>query len=486
MPLIKGLENRPLSKNSAPGPSVPLSRGLSPVSSSPILAAAYFLLLGYVFLAFSRILDNALPGLRLPLVLYVSMFLATLFSGCLFRFLTLSIGRWLFVLSLWLIITIPFSTWPGGSVSFVVDTYRSFILAAIIIGLTVEMPQVFKLIRLIAYSALAGALMSLVYGQVSYGRLMLSQGTFADPNQYAMTLLFSLPFWLWIAKGLSFPMVLLPYACMVPIFIGFLRAGSRGAAIGFVALCAVLFWQAPLIRKAPLLVVMLIIGAGSFALLPDYLKQRYFTFFSADDASRVTNERERKMIESADVGSSKARITLLIHSIQMTAANPLFGVGPGQFPYQAWERRKRLGLPVIYNETHNTYTQISSELGVPGLVLFLGLLVSCFRAIRSVTRLRSSPLYRTPLRVLDTADSLLLGLVVLCVCAFFLSLAYGPLFFVVPAIIAAFHRAVQNALPGWRVVPVAPPAQPMLRKPSAGQTPKLAGAGLTRRVPLPK
>jgi O-antigen ligase len=445
-----------------------------------------YLLMGYVFLAFSRVLDVFLPGFRLPLVFYVSMFLATLLAGSLFLFLKTGIGKWLFAFTLWLMITLPFSAYRRGSAGFAMDTIHSLIFAAIIIGLTTEMRYVFNLMRIVAYSILAGAVLSFAYGQLSYGRLVLPQGMFGDPNQYAMTLLFSLPFWLWIAKGLSFPLNLAAYICTVPIFVAFLRTGSRGAAIGFVAFCCVLFWQTPLARKLPLLIGMGIVTLGCLALLPAYVQQRYFTFFSAD-TTPATSDRERLMMEGADIGSSQVRLTLLISSIEMTLMHPLVGVGAGQFSYQLWEQRKKQGLPVIFNETHNTYTQVSSELGVPGLIIFLGIIVSSMRTLWSVTRLKTSTLYRIPPPVLETADTLLLALVVLCVCACFLSLAWGPLFFVMPAIIAAFHRTVQNALPTWLIkLAPAPPIPVALTRVSARPAPLLTGRGLGRRVFNPR
>jgi O-antigen ligase len=479
-------EQRSLGKSFAPARVSPLLQGYPPVSNNPFLAAGNYLQMGYLFLSFSRVLDILQPGIRLPLMFYVGMFLASVMSGCLFRFLTTSIGRWLFALTLWLIVTVPFSSWKGGSVPFVVTTAQSFVLAAIIIGLTTDLPHVYRLIRVIAYSILAGALLSFASGKLSGGRLVLAQGTFGDPNQYAMTLLFSLPFWLWIAKGLSFPVNLGAYVCMAPIFIAFLRAGSRGAGIAFVAFCAVLFWQAPLIRKIPLLIGMAIVLTGSFELLPAYLKQRYFTFLSADTAN-ATTDREREMMEGGDVGSSQARMTLLISSLVMTAQHPLFGVGAGQFSYQLWAQRKQSGLPTLFNETHNTYTQVSSELGVPGLLIFLGILISSIRALWFVTGLRSSTIYRPPPRVLETADSLLLALLVLCVCACFLSLLWGPLFFIMPAVIAVFHCAVQNALPSWRVAPVpVSPLPPTPRRPFAGRIPVLPARGFQLRLRNPR
>jgi O-antigen ligase len=449
------------------------------------VAIGIYVLLGYVFLAFSRVLDVIAPGgLRLPLVLFIGMSLATLLAGRVFRFLNAGIGLWLFAFTLWVAISIPFSTWRGGSMEFFVSTLRSFVLAAAIIGLIIEMPQVFRLMRVIAYSILVGALLSFVYGQLSEGRLILAEGTFGDPNQYAMTLLFSFPFWLWIAKRLSFPAKLVPYACMVPLFVAFLRTGSRGAGIGFVAFCLVLFWQTPLIRKVPIAIFMVMVVIGGFALLPVYIQERYLTFFSAD-AAQATTDSQIEMREGADIGSSQARLTLLLNSIRMTVEHPLFGVGAGQFSYQLWQERKEQGLPTLFNETHNTYTQVSSELGVPALVIFVGILVSSIRSIRSVMRLKSSDRYRVPPEVLDTANTLLLALVVLCVCGFFLSLIWGPLFFVMPAIIAAFHRSVQDALPGWVIAPVAtPPVLAVPRRVPIGRVPAPARQGLGRSIPL--
>jgi O-antigen ligase len=247
-----------------------------------------------------------------------------------------------------------------------------------------------------------------------------------------------------------------------------------------------LFWQTPLVRKVPFLIGIGILILGSLAYLPAYIQQRYFTFFSADTA-QATSDRGREMMVGADIGSSQGRLTLMISSIEMTLMHPLVGVGAGQFPYQLWEQRKRQGLPTLFNETHNTYTQVSSELGVPGLIIFLGILVSSIRALRSVTRLKFSKLYRIPPHVLETADSLVLALVVLCVCACFLSLAWGELFFMVPAIIAVFHRAVQNALPTWLVTPApAPLISAALPGVSARQAPTLAGRGLRRRIFNPR
>jgi len=69
--------------------------------------------------------------------------------------------------------------------------------------------------------------------------------------------------------------------------------------------------------------------------------------------------------------------------------HPLFGVGPGNFPTAqndlALSRGESKGL---WAETHNTYTQISSEMGIPGLVIYLALLYWCFKPLNSILHTR--------------------------------------------------------------------------------------------------
>ncbi len=475
--------------NGAPRPTLNRTAANQP----PLGAWILFL---YTFIAFSRVFDVVVPGLRVAIVLFGGIAVATLFSGRILQFLRTGVGRWLAALTVWVAITIPFSTWRGGSAPFIVDALRSFVFAVSIIGLISQLPQVYRLLRVIAYSILVGALLSFIYGQLSYGRLVLSQGTFGDPNQYAMTLLFSLPFWILLAKNTSGVLKLIPFACMAPIFVAFLRTGSRGAGIGFVAFCLALFWKTPSSRKVPLL---LLLGAAltiGLAFLPNYVRDRYMTFFSADSAV-ATNEAERERIEGADIGSSEARLTLLISSIEMTLRYPIFGVGPGQFSYQVWLQRKEQGKGSLYNETHNTFTQVSSELGIPGLILFIGVLITSIRDLRSVTKLKKSNSYKIPANVLDTADALFVALVSLCVCGFFLSLIWGPLFFVLPAIIGAFTQAVQNSLPSWVIAPAAasaslahagsfrpplPPTTPSTPSAAPARPAALSGRNLGRRI----
>jgi O-antigen ligase len=75
------------------------------------------------------------------------------------------------------------------------------------------------------------------------------------------------------------------------------------------------------------------------------------------------------------------RAELLMKSLVITAKHPLFGVGPGQFASYTGK----------WLVTHNTYTELSSECGIPALILFLLVIRECFK---NLARTRATPGYR--------------------------------------------------------------------------------------------
>ena len=77
----------------------------------------------------------------------------------------------------------------------------------------------------------------------------------------------------------------------------------------------------------------------------------------------------------------------------------------------------------MWQQTHNTYTQVSSETGVPGLLIYLGLIFSIFRGTRIQPWVKPSD---PDIRVLrNVSFTLRLSLIAFCGGALFGSLAYG-------------------------------------------------------------
>jgi O-antigen ligase len=122
-----------------------------------------------------------------------------------------------------------------------------------------------------------------------------------------------------------------------------------------------------------------------------------------------------KSIVSNDVqvyGDAKeARKELLLKSLEITGTHPLFGIGPGQFSSYSG----------LWRVTHNTYTELSSECGIPALILFLLVMRECFK---NLARIRATALYRADPNIRMYTSALWAGFASYLAGACFASTAY--------------------------------------------------------------
>jgi O-antigen ligase len=97
--------------------------------------------------------------------------------------------------------------------------------------------------------------------------------------------------------------------------------------------------------------------------IPNYLIYRYGTLLNSSEVHGGEAEN-----------STNARKEVLNESLGLTLKHPVVGVGPGQFRVAAAAQSKDEGVRALWLETHNTYTQISSETGIVGLLLYLSMI----------------------------------------------------------------------------------------------------------------
>ncbi|MGH9723794.1 MAG: O-antigen ligase family protein, partial [Candidatus Acidiferrales bacterium] len=154
---------------------------------------------------------------------------------------------------------------------------------------------------------------------------------------------------------------------------------------------------------------------------PDLLWVRLQTIWSDSSSSADS------VAGSADQ-STDSRIVQLRNSIQYTLENPVVGLGVGNFPVYNGERVHR---PDAWLGTHNTFTQLSSESGIPGLALFLFLLGTVVS--HAVSILRDST--REDMHFLARAT--IISVVAFVIGGFFAHIAYEYLFYYIAAISAA-------------------------------------------------
>jgi O-antigen ligase len=267
----------------------------------------------------------------------------------------------------------------------------------------------------LAGAGLIEAGLGIVWGKQSYGRLALRSGTDADPNYYALSLLAMMPIiWTMVARK-PLRIRLLGLLAMALPLVMLIRTGSRASFIAMGAMLVVLFFLSSLTSR----IVIAGLAAVAFVILvafvPNALRSRL---------GGVQTERT-----GADKDSANARGTLLATGVALTLDNPIFGVGPGNFADTVVEEGRSQGIEWAALGPHNAYTQISSETGIPGILLFLLLLGFSFQNVILVLR-QSAPKGATPdPEIYQLARGLLLSLAGTGAFIFFLGEAYNSVIY---------------------------------------------------------
>src|SRR6266545_3330460 len=146
---------------------------------------------------------------------------------------------------------------------------------------------------------------------------------------------------------------------------------------------------------------------------------------------------------------------ILLRFTTLPARSRLVGLGVGMSNFQVAEgtisplaKRRERGLAVYWTAPHNTFIQAGAELGVPGLLLFIGLFATAFASLRRVARRARSatPPDGDVSRLAQTLTAALVGFVV---GAFFLSLAYTDMLYMLLAFVVALGKVARGR---WRTV----------------------------------
>jgi O-antigen ligase len=210
---------------------------------------------------------------------------------------------------------------------------------------------------------------------------------------------------------------------LVPLLLTAFESGSRAGLLAIVVGCLYLMWTFTWAQRVK------IVAAG-------------FVLVAVVVATSPTNVlMERINGTGASEGSTDARIELLKDSLVLTARNPIFGVGPGMFPVAQNDLAKSEGgVGGRWHVTHNTYTELSSEAGLPALVLFLMIFYSFYRDLRRLGRLNELTKTSRQGEIRAVCTGSLVTLVSFAACLFFGSLAYSPMTLTIVGLLAAYSR----------------------------------------------
>ena len=339
--------------------------------ASPFQQLGFNVLLVFIFLAFSRIFDVKFGNLHITGIAYRIVFAMALLSGGFQIALRSNIGKALLGFTVCFGLSVPFSVWRTGSKDIFLNSWLTFSFVAFlaVAGLASNYKQWFKLFKTLTYALLAFTIIANVFGVSDNGRLFLEQGKFGNPNEMAQALLLGLPLWgamMVISKTL--PGKVFAAGVMVLILATTFRTGSRGAMIGFVVTLLVVFLRASVMGKLKIIIAGVLFLSIVLTTMPGRLIARFKT---VADEEADDGEMDPSMRASA-VSSTASRKQLLKHSLIFTMQHPLLGVGPGMFEVADDAYSKTIGLRKgNWTGTHNSYTQVSSELGIPAFLLIV-------------------------------------------------------------------------------------------------------------------
>ena len=303
------------------------------------------------------------------------------------------------------------SVWKGGSFAVLFPYARTTLLLVFLIPAAVfSAKDLSQALKVVGMSCIVPILLGFSSDEYKNGRLELSGAgqSIENSNDFAALLILVLPAiaYLTMRRNTNFVMKIIGLGLMGVACYLILGTGSRGALISvMISTLYVLKAGSGKVRLG-ILVGLPLLALISIPFLPGESSQRLASLFDSKDQTEES------------LASQEQRTALLMASLQISATHPLTGVGPGTFSiYQASEAEARGGRG-MWHETHNSYTQISSECGIPALIFYLAAIGMTFSVFRRGMK-SSDPMTR------GVSQILALMLVSFSVCMFFLSQAYG-------------------------------------------------------------
>ena len=351
-------------------------------NAGPLQFLAAFAVLTYAFFITSRLLDFSLAHYRIPLVVLGIAVVAVTISGAFRNLLEARAVKLYLAITLCLVLGAPFGFYRRGAVTFLMnDWLRILVFVAVVVSAIDTHRRTVHLMNTIAFAVLIVAIIGVSRGSVnSEGRLIIADTfTLDNPNGLAFVLVLGIPMW-WRYMGpgtWSIPRRCIGAAALATIAVCFLKTASRGGLVALMVLVLFGFIRASLAGKIGLALVVLLAVAAAAGTLPKRLSDRFQTFVSAGTGNLAADA----------LGSTEERKAVFWESVRVTLLHPIFGVGPGMFGdaenllARADGRSKGYWLG-----THNTYTQLSSECGIPVLILFLALWITTLRSLRAATK----------------------------------------------------------------------------------------------------
>jgi putative inorganic carbon (hco3(-)) transporter len=274
-----------------------------------------------------------------------------------------------YVLYAWWCLGIPFSAWVSNSLMLVFSDCIKCVVVMILVSLVVNsLEELQQLLQLQAAAVMLNAIGSILLHKVDMdGRLEgLGNGALFNPNDLAINIALNWPICVMLFFAARNPLFKALWgfgllAMLRGVMMTYSRSGFLALSIGILIVLFEFGWRG---GRRWMLALPFLFLVPAVVLAPTNYGARLESIVGTPEAAAM------------DRHSAEARKELLIQSIEITATHPLFGIGVGNF-------QSYTGMWMV---THNTYTEFSSEGGIPALVIFILILKKAFQNLRSVRR----------------------------------------------------------------------------------------------------
>ncbi|NOT07122.1 MAG: O-antigen ligase family protein [Gemmatimonadales bacterium] len=342
-------------------------------------------------------------------------------------------------LVIWTCLSVAFGISMGNSGQYVITTFsKNVIYAFLLVAAIRNVRDLYTF----ACAYIAGSLV-LTFNSLFVFKLVHYSGDFSyarlsdmytwDANDVVCVLMVALALSLLVLQVGGKWMKVMSFLTIIGIAGTVSRSGSRGGLVGIlvVGLAVLLLARGISVVKR---VAVLVVSAGAlFAWAPPGYWMQMETLLKPKEDYNYTSKDGRRELFNRGIG--------------YIAAYPVFGLGINNFPKAECEisekakiaRRQNTGLRCT--PPHNSVIQAGSETGIPGLLLWVGLLIFGFGQMLYLSyTLPKSWLKGTPeQRFLALAPSYLaIAIVGFASTAFFLNFAWLEIYYFIAAMMAGY------------------------------------------------
>ena len=308
-------------------------------------------------------------------------FIGSLFSGnaSLLRSRELP---YMLLLTAWFMAGVPFAYWRGGSFQILTEVWAKTLLIFFLLTQTlVSLARVRLVLWAIIFSELAVSAYSILNPAASawIGDRMsgISLGILGW-NFLGIAAALTIPYIaaLFIDRPSFINSCLLAATTIAMLWMLVLTASRSGVLT--VAFSIALTWLSVLrgtARGKAIGIVLIIALVGAICVAPGVFWQRMQTMWSSSSPTT--------MDEASAQASEDERAEALKRSIRYTIEHPIFGLGLGNFSAASGNE---IGQPNAWIGAHNSYTELSSEGGIPALLIFLAMMSVTIVSMRRIGR----------------------------------------------------------------------------------------------------